>query len=261
MSPTEGLYLYAVVAADAVPADGPTTTGTVGGGALEVVRSGRLAAIVSPFDGDWVPATRRHLNAHADVVEHLMRAGTVLPVRFGVVAPGRTAVGQFLDDHRHEFLRALHELDGTVEVRVTARYEQDVAIREAAARDATVRRLSERTRARPGAATYYDRIRLGEAVAGATERIRQQDGTAVLRALAPHAIRSCELPATGTETALQAAFLVDPARRAALDRTVERLAAEQAGRLRFQVVGPLPPWDFVDVDSPTPDRRARTRSR
>jgi hypothetical protein len=46
---------------------------------------------------------------------------------------------------------------------------------------------------------------------------------------------------------LNAAFLVDKTQEQAFDAQVQTLGAAQAGRLIFQYVGPLPPYNFVDI--------------
>ena len=47
---------------------------------------------------------------------------------------------------------------------------------------------------------------------------------------------------------LNAAFLVDRSQEPAFDARVHGLAQAQAGRLIFQYVGPLPPYNFVDIE-------------
>src|SRR5205085_12025429 len=46
---------------------------------------------------------------------------------------------------------------------------------------------------------------------------------------------------------LNAAFLVDKGQEQAFDARVQALSEAQAGRQIFQYVGPLPPYNFVDL--------------
>jgi hypothetical protein len=46
---------------------------------------------------------------------------------------------------------------------------------------------------------------------------------------------------------LNAAFLVDKSQEQAFDARVQALGEAQAGRQIFQYVGPLPPYNFVDL--------------
>ena len=47
------------------------------------------------------------------------------------------------------------------------------------------------------------------------------------------------------------AFLVDRAKTDDLDRLVEAMDAEGAERLLFKLVGPVPPYNFVNLDLPS----------
>jgi hypothetical protein len=87
--------------------------------ALRTVTTGGLAAVVSDAPGDLRPEPGALL-AHHKVLERMGTAGTVVPVRFGAVAPDDAAVRALLErraTHLHERLRAL---DGRDEYRVTA---------------------------------------------------------------------------------------------------------------------------------------------
>jgi len=46
---------------------------------------------------------------------------------------------------------------------------------------------------------------------------------------------------------LNAAFLVDEARQVEFDAAVERLDQEMGKRLIFKYVGPVPPYNFVNI--------------
>ena len=50
---------------------------------------------------------------------------------------------------------------------------------------------------------------------------------------------------------LDAAFLVAADRLERFDRELDATAAEEAGLMRFNCVGPLPPYSFVDLRLPT----------
>jgi len=47
---------------------------------------------------------------------------------------------------------------------------------------------------------------------------------------------------------LNAAFLVDKSQEQAFDATVQALREAQGERQIFQYVGPLPPYNFVDIE-------------
>jgi hypothetical protein len=84
------LYVYGVLPA---PFDAASLNGAagVGGNAVRLLTQGDLAALVSDVGATPVTRTRRNLLAHTAVLEQAMPNATVLPLRFGTVAPGAAA--------------------------------------------------------------------------------------------------------------------------------------------------------------------------
>jgi hypothetical protein len=239
------VYVYGVTGeGTALPGD----IEGVGAAPVDSISHRGLAAIVSPFDGDWVETTRANLSSHSHVGEIAMRLGTVLPIRFGVLIDDRGGVvDHLLEAQRAPFCRLLKQLNGQQEFRVQARYLPDAAVREAASRQPAIGRLQARVRGRPAAATYYERIRLGETVVETIEAIREQDSARLLKGLAPTATEHRVLDRGSDLMVLRAAFLVEGKRRRRFDDVVERLADVHESRMTLRVLGPLPPWDFVEL--------------
>ena len=98
-----------------------------------------------------------------------------------------------------------------------------------------------------GARDYRSRIALGRQVAAALEDKRQREADELLGVLAPLA-RDVRLGKTPSDlTVVNAALLVERKALPRFDRALEKLSAAQAGRLRLDCVGPLPPYSFVDL--------------
>jgi hypothetical protein len=112
-----------------------------------------------------------------------------------------------------------------------------------------IARLRERVRGMSEAAGHFERIKLGEMVAGAVEQARQQDAARLLEHLDGHAIDRRIEPATGTDGAVNTAFLVERDRTAAFGRALNAAAEELAGRVELRVIGPLPPYSFASEEA------------
>src|SRR5207248_912419 len=96
-------------------------------------------------------------------------------------------------------------------------------------------------------ATHYERIQLGELTAAAIQRKSEAEAASLLEALEPLAAETRVNENQADMMLLNAAFLVDKARIPAFDARVQALGEAQTGRQIFQYVGPLPPYNFVDV--------------
>jgi hypothetical protein len=246
---SEGRYVYGIVRPpDALSISSP---GVGDGARVGVVSHGELGAIVSRFDGDVVQANRRNLTAHSDVLQEALATTTVVPMRFGVVLPSEQAVVDELLRARHdELVRLLEDVEGRVELSVKAFYRGDVALREVVRDDPAIARLSQATRGLPEAATYYDRVRLGQLVAEAVRAKRVEDAAPILERLRPLAdavVADEELP---ERMVLKAAFLVARDRVPEFDRAVDEIARDVSERLQLKYLGPLAPHTFATFTLP-----------
>jgi hypothetical protein len=236
-------YVYGVVAADEAPGiDAPAIGGDQ---PVRAVTSGGLTAIVSTVDSDFVRATREDLQRHMAVLEEAAAATTVVPLRFGTVMPGDDVVrAELLESRADEIRGMLGRLDGRIELSLNGTYQEQV-LGEVIKEDREVAALRERIRGRDEAGTYYDRIKLGELVAGAMAAKREQDAARVLDKLRPLAddVHLGEL--THERSVLSASFLVRRDRLEEFDRAAEEVARQHHDRIRFRYAGPLPPFDFV----------------
>ncbi|MBI4339637.1 MAG: GvpL/GvpF family gas vesicle protein, partial [Chloroflexi bacterium] len=195
--------------------------------------------------------TRANMLAHQRVQERVMQEFTLLPVRFGTVSGGASSeqnVRRLLDSRFPEFDRLLREVEGKVEMGLKALWKDEHAIfEEIAAQDEGIRRLRDSLKGKPPNATHFERIRLGEMVKAALERKRKAQAAALLATLRPIAHRTVENPVTMDRMIVNAAFLLDKQREAELDRAVNRLDEELSQRVTLRYVGPVPPYNFVNV--------------
>src|SRR3954449_12222812 len=127
----------------------PEREGVVDSG-VEVVEHGDLAALVSEVADAAIQSRRQNLTAHSQVLQHAMDAGTVLPMRFGVVMPEGDAVKrELLGEREAELHRKLSSFDGRVEMTVSALYREDVVLGEVIAENREIGRLRDSIKGKP----------------------------------------------------------------------------------------------------------------
>lgn len=227
-------YLYGITRPRALPA-------RLSESGVRLVAEGERAAIVSEVEPRPVEATRRNLLAHADIVEELHAEAVVLPARFGIVLDDRDAVVQLLDVPELEELLQRHATQS--ELRLRATYEESVL----ASLASTVGSLRDAYRASP---TFEHGLALGEAVSAALADRRSQDAKRVLDALSPSVLDVRASEAAGELDAFSLALLVERDAADAVAEAIDGIAAELSPPLHFTLVGPLPPYDFVDLALP-----------
>lgn len=227
------LHVYAVILDEQAL---PDRTG-VREEALDVVRSGGVAAVVSPVDEE-TEATEADALAHLDVITALVATGPVVPMRFGTVAPDADAVRQeVLDQAGSGFAEYLHATRDVVQAMVTLRFDENAAlseiVREDPRRDAW------------HAESMADKIALGETIAE-TLVARVREWADELMRSATGVAQAVTVLDTPEHTAVRYALLVSRDRLDDLDAEMERLrpAARETVPYDVEYVGPLPPVDF-----------------
>lgn len=228
-------YLFGVVSSElSLP------EGAVGMGApAQRLAHGSIAAVFSEVEESFQPE-HADIDRHAHVIERIFDVGTVLPFRFGTVLPDQAAVLALLREREGLYRNHLQRVDGAVELELKVRHRQDRVLMELA-QDPWIRRLSAATRANSDVGR---RLELGEAVAQALDRRRQEDASWLLGHLAPLSSAAVQ-HRPGTDV-LRAGFLVSRGRVRDFSGGVEELEASSAASLEFDYVGPLPPYSFAE---------------
>lgn len=176
-------YVYAFTGAShPLPIDGLAGVGERKP-ALRLVRQDGLAAVVSDAPEN-LRAKRRDVEAHERVLDTLLAAGTVLPMRFGTVAADDDAVKAELASEAKRYTRLLRRLGGKVEVNVKAVHREEAVLRELLLGDRELRKRSEALRA-SGGGSQQDQVAFGQQVSAALDARRSQDADRVVAELRP----------------------------------------------------------------------------
>jgi hypothetical protein len=242
---SNAVYVYGVLAA--AEAASLTSIGSQDS-PVRAVQKGDLAALVSDVAGGALAAARE-VRAHWRVLESVSEQATVLPVRFGTVMEDDDAVREQLLAAGAERLDALlQELHGRVQLTVRGTYAEDALLRGVVAGSPAIVRLRERVQGLPEAASYYERIRLGELIATEVQRARENDTAFALERLSPLAVAAREEAASAPDAAFHLAFLVERDGVDSFSAAVGALREELGERVDLRYLGPLAPFSFADAE-------------
>jgi Gas vesicle synthesis protein GvpL/GvpF len=237
-------YVYGIVEATATK---PRGRG-IAGSPLRLVIGEDAAALVSEIDSRHVRLGRDEVLVHSRVLERALARGPVLPMRFGVVMDDAEEIrDRLLDEHGPELRAQLAEMEGKVEIRIRAAYDEESLLRDVLREHPEIDSLRTSVAGRSQDASYYDRIRLGELVAAAVERHRELDAHAIVEALGEHALAVEVGKPNHERVTVQASFLVERSRLGAFNAVVDQVAEGYGGQIRFKYTGPLPPHSFVEL--------------
>jgi len=243
----EGRYLYAIIAC---PEPREFKTRGIGerGDVVHTINYRRLAAAVSASPIVEYENSRRNMMAHTVVLEEIMTECDILPVRFGTVATSAEAIEkQLLAARYEEFTALLEEMHGRVELGLKAFWHEGAAFEEVVRENERIRQLRAALQGRSLEETYYERIQLGEEVEKALNLIRARDEEAILTRLKTFSHKTRTNKIISDRMVLNAAFLIERENSAAMDEAVKRLDEDFRDRLMFKYVGPVPPYNFVNI--------------
>lgn len=238
------VLVYGVTSADAAA---PGVPG-IGDAAVRVVPGEALGALVSDVDHTEVQSARA-LRAYARVLDAVIEAGPVVPLRFGtIVDDDGGVVSDVLGPFRDRFRELLERLGQHVELAVKVSYDEDAIMRELVASDPAIASMHERIAGIDPDAAYYERIRLGEQVAAALEERRDRDAEQVYDALCAIADDVSAGEPLNPQMVVNGNFLVRRTDVEVFEETVGS-ATRDRPEMRVRFIGPLPPYSFSDVES------------
>lgn len=243
----EGMYLYAIIPTDHERNFGPIG---IGGRGDEVgtIAHRDISAVVSNSPLTRHVISKENLVAHERVVERIMQEFTVLPVRFCTVAANPEEIRRLLEQRYLELKHLLRDMDGKVELGVKALWRKmEIIFREIVDEDEEIKRLKAEVAGKPSRHAHAQRIAIGEMVQAALQAKKEQEAEELLAGLKR---ASVEYRLNGTvedKMLFNAAFLVDRSREREFDELVERLDLHYRERIKFAYVGPVAPYNFVNI--------------
>ena len=243
MASGTGWYVYGVIPPDLEVVPGSTG---VAGAAVELVREGGIAALVSRIDLDTPLDKPEDLVAHKDLLDATAADAPVLPFRFGAVLGSRSAVvDELLEPHEEEFAEALRQLEGETQYVVRARYRDETVLREILAENPEAQRLRESIGRKTPESAESLRIGLGEIINAAVEEKRDADTKALIETLDPLTVATAIRPPTHEFDAAHLAILEQVEQHSSVEDALTALAENWAGRATVRLLGPMAPYDFV----------------
>lgn len=251
----EGKYIYCIIQTDQPRNFGPIGIGSRGD-EVYTINYEDLASIVSNSPITKYPITRENTIAHQKVLEEVMSDYTILPVRFCTITDSKDnsidleekIKEKLLKERYSEFKELLNYMDDKVELGLKAIWNNiDAVFEEVLKENAEIRGLREILINNAPEKTYYERIKLGEMVRNALDEKKERETKRIFEALKKLSIDTRNNKVFGDKMVLNSAFLVNNSNQEAFDDEVNNLEKRYDGKMRFKYVGPVPPYNFVEI--------------
>lgn len=215
------------------------------------VAHGDFAMLVSKEPLKKYPLVRDTLIAHQRINEQAMQAGTVLPVRFCTMAENEEQIVKEVlgnEEKISEFKRAQVFVKGKNEFGLRARWKNlGQVFQEIGEENEKVKMAKEKAGGQKGEGLRMSLIEVGHLVQEGLEEKKTAVEKALTKDLIPLAVQYKKNNVLGDANILNAAFLVDEKKQAEFDRAVNTLVGGQEDKIQFKYVGPIPPFNFVEI--------------
>jgi len=218
-----------------------------------IINQGNLAIAVSDTSKKDFPFIKEYLTGHQKAIEGVMRQGyDVLPVRFGTVAKSTEDIRKkILKAKRKEFLETFPIIAGRIELGLRAFWKDMSAIfQEIVAENRAIQMVRKEARKNPN---QFQVAAVGELVQKALDTKREIEAQKILNPLKKLAVDFVERELLRHREIMQdsmifsSAFLVPKEQEQKFDKRMQALIRKQSEKIKFIYIGPIPPFNFVEL--------------
>jgi len=242
----EGKYIYCIIESNQPRSFGPLGIGGRGD-ELYTVCFDDMAAVISSAPIEKYRVSRENTLAHEKAIEQVMAEYTVLPVRFATIAEDEEEVKRILEAEQERFRDLLYQMKDKTELGFKAIFKEDVVYKDILEKYEDIRGLKEKITGLPPEKTYHQHMKIGEMVEAALQQEKQIIEEDILNTLSPLAVEVKTNDPYGELMIINAAFLAEKEKEAEFDHRVQELADKYGEKVNFKYVGPLPPFNFVNL--------------
>ena len=244
--PTEGRYVYGIIAASEPINFGRTGLGG-SGEQVYTVHYNDIAAVVSKTSVFIFDPTRENALAHEHVIETVMRARTIIPMSFGTVFRTDEDIREVLRSIYASLKDVLDKMEGRMEFGLKVTWERDRIIEELKREDEEIHKFHVELTKKHLQSTYFARMQLGRMIDKALAERAAGFVREIYDGLRSVCVASRDNKPIGDKMIMNAAFLIEQPREAEFDAAVNRVAKKFGERLNFKYTGPWPPYNFVNI--------------
>jgi hypothetical protein len=242
---SQGIYIYGIIEE---PRQRKFSFPGVGSPDVFTINHEQIAAVVSESEDTEIDPTRRNVQAHTVAQETLMKEYTLLPMAFGMVASGENEVSTLLSNNYEGLRTEMRRLTGRIEVELKVFWEQEAIIKEIQDASQEFNRLREKVKTAVTQAELRNlMIQAGQLVEAMVQEWKTKYAELICSTLQALAVDSKINNPVGIKNLLNASFLIDKSRENEFKEEVYRLDTRFQGKMNIKYVGPLPPYNFVDL--------------
>jgi hypothetical protein len=249
MSEQIGLWMYAIIENKNLDKIAKDLMGIHGTSSVYIVPFEDFATVVSQEPMKKYPLMRDYLVAHELVCEKVMQTHRVLPVRFCTIAENEDKIiNEVLKVKKEEFTQRFLEIKNCDEYGLRVRWKDvDKVFREIGETDEKINNMKTKILNLPELEKRNMLIEIGHVVQKAIQEKNTKLGDSLIAEFSNLAKKTKKNNILGDMNILNAAFLVNKEKQTLVDKAINNLGAQYEKDLYFKYVGPVPPFNFVEI--------------
>jgi len=220
---------------------------------------GKIGAVVSDIFSPKVRPDRRNLSAHQAVLKQLNEAGTVLPMRFGMIAASADATRTLLAINEGAITEQLARVAGKVEMGLRLKWGVGNIFEHFVCSHPRLREERDRICQENRASKRDEKIALGKLFESLLEEQRAAHHATVERCLKESCYEIRSNPVRNEYEIISLACLIDRAEQSAFEEGVFEASTLFSNDYIFDYTGPWAPHNFVDLDLDSSEQRQREK--
>jgi hypothetical protein len=211
-----------------------------------------IAAVIScstltAYDSLSKEKVTRDLAVHQLVIEKVMQACTILPVKFGTMTETEDEVITFLEKGYDLLHSELNKAQGKIELDVVAWWDVQKILTTLPRQNEQIQARQQEIMTKGGQISSEDKIALGQLIEQTlnAEKVRYQQ--TILETLRQESVDVLLHDLLGDKMILNAAFLLAKEHEKSFDAALQSLDQKLLNTVNFRVVGPLPLYSFATI--------------
>ena len=235
-----GRYLYGIIETER-----RESFGNIGLGNSEVytIQCTDIGAVVSDIPVDYKVEIEEAMT-HEKTLRKIMETHTIIPMGFGIIARNESGITNILKRGQMKFKNTLEKIDNKLQINVKISWDNTI-LTDILKENEEIQTLSAKVKE---TANQSLKIELGKKVKSALDERKNEYMKDIHGILGDLPIGSKENKITDQDTLMNASFLVDKEKKQKFYDKLQELEKKYEKKLKFLCVGPLPPYNFTDIE-------------
>jgi DnaJ-domain-containing protein 1 len=235
-----GRYLYGIIETER-----RENFGNIGLGNREVytIQYADIGAVVSDIPVDYIIKIEEAMT-HEKTLRKIIETHTIIPIGFGVIARNESEIINILKRGQMKFKNTLEKIDNKLQINVKISWDNTI-LTDILKENEEIQTLSAKAKK---TANQSLKIELGKKVKSALDERKNEYMKDIHSILGDLSNGSKQNKITDQDTLMNASFLVDKEKEQKFYGKLEELEKKYDKKLKFLCVGPLPPYNFTEIE-------------